>query len=71
MKSTTVSDDTMQAQGLADFFENLGRKGFNLSNIIAKIVINDPGRALDFTAKIFTQQLFLNFLNQLYQHYQS
>ena len=47
-----VSDNTIQAEGLSDFFEKLGRKGLNVSKKMAKNVINNPGRALDLTAKI-------------------
>ena len=30
-KTMTVSDNTIQAEGLGDFFKNLGRKGLNVS----------------------------------------
>ena len=30
-KSMIVSDNTMQAEGLGDFFKNLGKKGVNVS----------------------------------------
>ena len=30
-KSMTVSDDTIKAKGLGDFFKNLGKKGLNVS----------------------------------------
>ena len=49
-----VSDNTIQAEGLGDFFENLGRKGLNVSKKMAENVISNPGRALDLTAKIAT-----------------
>ena len=29
-KSMTVSDNTIQAEGLGDFFQNLGKKGLNV-----------------------------------------
>ena len=32
----TVSDNTIQAEGLSDFFENLGKKGLNVSNNLTK-----------------------------------
>ena len=51
-KSMTVSDNTIEAEGLSDFFKNLGRKGLNVSKKMAKNVITNPGRALDLTAKI-------------------
>ena len=50
----TVSDNTIQAESLGDFFKNLGKKGLNVSKIIAKNVLSNPGRALDLRAKIGT-----------------
>ena len=53
-KSMTVSDNTIKAEGLADFFKNLGKKGLNVSKKMVKNVLSNPGRALDLTAKIAT-----------------
>ena len=53
-KSMTVSDNTIKAEGLGDFFKNLGKKGFNVSKKMAKNVLSNPGRVLDLTAKIAT-----------------
>ena len=53
-KSMIVSDNTIQAEGLGDFFKNLGKKGLNASKKMAKNVLSNPGRALDLTAKIAT-----------------
>ena len=53
-KSMIVSDNTVQAEGLGDFFKNLGKKGLNVSKKMAKNVLSNPGRALDLTAKIAT-----------------
>ena len=53
-KSMTVSDSTIKAEGLGDFFKNLGKKGLNVSKKMAKNVLSNPGRALDLTAKIAT-----------------
>ena len=50
----TVYDNTIQAEGLADFFKNLGKKGLNVSKKVAKNVLKKPGRALDITANIAT-----------------
>ena len=50
----TVSDNTIQAEGLSDFFKNLGKKGLNVSKKTAKNVLKNPSRALDITAKIAT-----------------
>ena len=52
--SMIVSDNTIQAEGLGDFFKNLGKKGFNISKKMAKNVLSNPGRASDLTAKIAT-----------------
>ena len=49
-----VSDNAIQAEGLGDFFKNLGKKGLNVSKKMAKNVLSNPGRALDLTAKIAT-----------------
>ena len=48
----TVSDNTMEAEGLSDFFKNLGRKGLNVSKQKAKNVLSNPGRVLDLEGKI-------------------
>ena len=53
-KSMTVIDNTIEAEGLSDFFKNLGEKGLNVSKKMAKNVLSNPGRALDLTAKIAT-----------------
>ena len=50
----TVSDKSIQAEGLGDFFNNLGTKRLNVSKKMAKNVIKNPGRALDITANIAT-----------------
>ena len=59
-KSMTVSDDTIKAEGLGDFFKNLGKKGLNVSKKMAKYVLSNPGRALDLTAKIATAAVSRN-----------
>ena len=53
-KSMIVSDNIIKAEGLGDFFKNLGKKGLNVSKKMAKNVLSNPGRALDLTAKIAT-----------------
>ena len=53
-KSMIVSDNTIKAEGLGDFFKNLGKKGLNVSKKMAKNVIKNPTRALDITANIAT-----------------
>ena len=49
-----VSDNAIQAEGLGDFFKNLGKKGLSVSKKMAKNVLSNPGRASDLTAKIAT-----------------
>ena len=50
----TVSDNTIVAEGLVDFFKNLGKKGLNTSKKMAKNASKNPARALDITANIAT-----------------
>ena len=53
-KTMIVSDSVIEAEGLGDFFKNLGKKGLSISKKMAKNVLGNPGRALDLTAKIAT-----------------
>ena len=53
-ESMVVSDNTMKAEGLGDFFENIGKKRWNVSKKMAKNVLSSPTRALDLTAKTAT-----------------
>ena len=53
-KSMIASDNAIQAEGLGDFFKDLGKKGLNVSKKMSKNVISNPGRALDLTAKTTT-----------------
>ena len=53
-KTIIVSDNLIQAEGIGDFFKNLGKKGLNASKKMAKNVLYNPGRTLDLTAKIAT-----------------
>ena len=69
-KSMIVSYNVIQAEGLSDFFMNLGKKGFIVPKKMAENVSSNPGRALDLTAKIGTAAVF-EILNRLYQHYRS
>ena len=59
-KSTTLFDNTIQAESLGDFFKNLGKKGLKVSKKIAKNVLRNPGLALDLTAEIATAAVFKN-----------
>ena len=53
-KSMTVSDNTIKAEGLGNFFKNLGKISTKAGKKLAKNVLSNPGRALDLTAKIAT-----------------
>ena len=53
-KTMIVSDNVIQAEGLGDFFKNLGKISAKASKKLAKNVLTNPGRALDLTAKIAT-----------------
>ena len=50
----TVSDNTIQAEGLGDFFKNLGKNGLNVSKEMARNVLKDPGRAPEIGANVGT-----------------
>ena len=49
-----VSDNVIQAEGLDNFFKNLGKASSKAAKKLAKNVLSNPGRALDLTAKIAT-----------------
>ena len=49
-KGLIVSDRTMNAEGLGDFFKHLGSAAKN----VGKKILNNPGRALEITANIGT-----------------
>ena len=72
-KSMTVSDDTMKAKGLGNFFKILGKKGLRVSKKMAKNVLTNPGRVLDLTAKIATAAASRNSKQALstLPHYQN
>ena len=53
-KTMIVSDIVIQAEGLGNFFKNLGKKGPKVLKKMAKNVLSNPGRALDLSAKIAT-----------------
>ena len=59
-QSMIVSDTTIEAEGLGEFFKNLGKKRLNVSKKRAKNVLSNPGRALDLTAKIATAAVSRN-----------
>ena len=49
-----VSDNVIQAEGLGDFFKNLGKISAKAGKKLAKNVLSNPGRSLDLTVKIAT-----------------
>ena len=53
-KSQIVSDNTIQAEGLGDFFKNLGKSSVKVGRKLSNNVLSNPGRAFDLTAKIAT-----------------
>ena len=53
-KTMIVSDNVIQAEGLGDFFKNLGKISAKAGKKLAKNVLSNPTRALDLTAKIAT-----------------
>ena len=47
-KSLIVSDQTIQAEGLGDFFRSVGKAAKN----VGMKILNNPGRALEIAANI-------------------
>ena len=46
-----VSDNMIQAEGLGDFFKNLGKKGLNISKKMSKKHIKQSWTSLRFNMK--------------------
>ena len=57
-KSLIVSDQTIQAEGLGDFFKHLG----SADKIVGKKILNNPGRALELQQQVKIQNLLLQLL---------
>ena len=57
------SDYTIQAEGLSNFFENLGTSSAKAGKKLATNVLKIPGRALDNTANIATAAASGNSIN--------
>ena len=53
-KSMTVSDNTKIGEGLQDFSKEPSKKRPNISKEMAKNVLENPTRALDFTVNVAT-----------------
>ena len=64
----TVSDHTIVAKGLGEFFKNPDKKGLNVSKKMAKNVCRNRGRALEIGANVGTT-FASRGLKQLYHHY--
>ena len=47
-----VSDNKIQAEGLGDFSNNLGKRSDTACKTLAKNVLKNPGRSMDITAKL-------------------
>ena len=50
--SMTVSDNTIEAEGLSDFFKDLGKSSVEVGKKLAKNVLKSPSRALHITTNI-------------------
>ena len=53
-KSMTVSDNTIKAERLGNFFKNLGKISAKAGKKLATNVLKNPGRALEITSNIAT-----------------
>ena len=60
-KSMIVSDNTIQAEGLGDFFKNLGKKGLNASKKMAKKRSIQPRTSFRFNSKNSYSSSFSKF----------
>ena len=52
--SMIISDDTIKAEGLGNFFKNLGKFSAKAGKKLATNVFENPGRALEIGANIAT-----------------
>ena len=64
-KSMTVSDNTIKAEGLGSFFENLGKLSAKAGKKLATNVLKNPGRALEIGANVATAAASRNPKNVL------
>ena len=60
----TVSDNTIQAERLGSFFENLGKSSAKASKHLATNLLKNPGRALE----MLLPQLQVEIPKMYYQH---
>ena len=61
----TVSDNTVQVEGVGNFFKNVGKKGLNVSKKMAKNELKNPARAMDNTANFALAAASTNLRNVL------
>ena len=64
-KSMILSDNTMVAESLGDFFKNLGKERLDVSKKMAKRVVKNPSRFLDISANVATTAASRNPKNVL------
>ena len=50
-ESMTVNDSTIQAEGLSDFFKNLGKKVLNVSKKLAKKSLKQTNKSFRYYSK--------------------
>ena len=67
-KSMTVSDNTIQAEGLGDFFKKLGKVSGKAAKKLATNALKNPSRFLEIGANVAAATQ-VEILKQLYQHY--
>ena len=53
-KSLIVSDQTINGEGLGDFFKHLGKATTKAAKNVGKKILKNPGRALEIAANIGT-----------------
>ena len=54
-KSMIVSDNTIQAEGLGNFFKNLGKVSSRAAKKLATNALKNPGRFLEIGANVATE----------------
>ena len=59
-KSMIVSDNTIQAEGLGDFFKNLGKVSSKAAKKLAKNALKNPSRFLEIGANVATAAVSKN-----------
>ena len=64
-KSLIVSDNVIQAEGLGDFFKNLGKVSSKAAKKLAKNALKNPSRLLEIGANIATAAAIRDFESYL------